>query len=121
MDGGNNPDADGDFSNAPIFNFNDGKLKFDANKVDNANDNYGSASAFFPKSLLTTHGVLKDAMCHYELVDRIHPPSILPISSIISWSFTYFFVSIDRVSLRRRVKKRTMLSFTLARSSVAAF
>jgi len=24
MDEGNNPDADGDFSNAPIFNFNDG-------------------------------------------------------------------------------------------------
>jgi hypothetical protein len=48
------PDADGDFSHAPIFNFNDGKVKFDANRVDNANDNYGSASGFLPKSFLNT-------------------------------------------------------------------
>ncbi len=46
-----NSDADGVFSNAPNFNWNDGKLKFDTNDVDNANDNYGSASGFFPKSL----------------------------------------------------------------------
>ena len=52
MDRNNYPDADGDFSNAPIFNFNDGKVKFNANRVDNANDNYGSASGFVPKSLL---------------------------------------------------------------------
>lgn len=44
------PDADGDFSHAPIFNFHDGKVKFDANTVDNYNDNYGSASGFLPKS-----------------------------------------------------------------------
>jgi len=46
------PDADGQFENAPYFNFNDGKLKFNTNWVSNANDNYGSASAFSPKSLL---------------------------------------------------------------------
>jgi len=46
-----NPDADGVFSNAPYFNWDDGKLKFDTNDVDNANDNYGSASGFLPKSL----------------------------------------------------------------------
>ena len=40
------PDVDGDFNKAPYFNFNDGKLKFDTNWIDNANDNYGSASAF---------------------------------------------------------------------------
>lgn len=51
MDTSNFPDADGDFSNAPIFNFNDGQVKFDDNWVDNANANYGSASAFVPKSL----------------------------------------------------------------------
>lgn len=51
MGGDNIPDADGDFSNAPIFNFNDGKVKFNANWFDNANDNYGSVSAFLPKSL----------------------------------------------------------------------
>lgn len=51
---GNIPDADGRFDNAPYFNFNDDKLKFDTNDVDNANDNYGSASGFSPKSLLKT-------------------------------------------------------------------
>jgi len=49
--GGNYPDADGDFSNAPYFNFNDGKVKFGTNWFDNANSNYGSASGFLPKSL----------------------------------------------------------------------
>ncbi len=49
--GGNYPDADGDFSNAPYFNFNDDKVKFDTNWFDNANSNYGSASGFLPKSL----------------------------------------------------------------------
>ena len=48
---GNYPDADGQFDNAPNFNFNDGRVKFDTNWVDNANDNYGSVSAFLPKSL----------------------------------------------------------------------
>lgn len=51
MDGDNYPDADGDFSNAPIFNFDDDRVKFDANWCDNANRNYGSASAFLSKSL----------------------------------------------------------------------
>ena len=46
------PEADGDFSKAPNFKFNDGKVKFDTNWVNNANDNYGSASGFVPKSLL---------------------------------------------------------------------
>ncbi len=45
------PDADGDFSKAPNFNFNDGKVKLDTNWVSNANDNYGSASGFVPKLL----------------------------------------------------------------------
>jgi hypothetical protein len=50
MDRDNSPEADGDFSNAPIFNFDDDRVKFNANWFDNANDNYGSASAFLPKS-----------------------------------------------------------------------
>jgi len=45
------PDVDGRFDNAPIFNFNDGKVKF------NANENYGSASGFVSKSLLTRKGI----------------------------------------------------------------
>jgi len=52
MNKSNDPDADGDFNNAPYFNFNDDKVKFNTNYVDNANKNYGSASAFLPKSLL---------------------------------------------------------------------
>lgn len=46
-----NPDADGVFSKSLNFKFNDDKVKFDANYVDNVNDNYGSASGFAPKSL----------------------------------------------------------------------
>ena len=59
MGGGNNSDADGDFSNAPIFDFNDGKVKFNANWYDNANENYGSASAFVSKSLSARKGIRK--------------------------------------------------------------
>jgi hypothetical protein len=51
------PDADGQFENAPYFNFNDGKVKFDTNWFDNANENYGSASGFVSKSLLTRRGI----------------------------------------------------------------
>ena len=47
------PDADGDFNKAPYFNFNDDKVKFDTNDVDNANDNYGSMSGLLAKSLPT--------------------------------------------------------------------
>jgi len=52
MNGSNKaPKADGDFSNAPYWNFNDGKLKFNSNWIDNANPNYGSASAALPVCL----------------------------------------------------------------------
>ena len=40
------PDADGDFSSAPIFYFNDGKVELHAGWYDNADEDYGSASAF---------------------------------------------------------------------------
>ena len=53
-DRSNDPDADGKFNKAPIVNFNDGKVKFNTNWFDNANDNYGSASALLAKSLLMT-------------------------------------------------------------------
>ncbi len=43
----NNPEGCGQFDNVPYFNFNDGKLKFGTNSFDNANANYGSASAFW--------------------------------------------------------------------------
>ncbi len=41
----------GVWSCAPYFNFNDNKVNFDANDIDNANDNYGSVSGFAAKSL----------------------------------------------------------------------
>lgn len=44
--------ADGQFPNAPYFNFNDGQRHLNNNVVNNPNDHYGSASAFSPKSLL---------------------------------------------------------------------
>ena len=55
------PSDEREFSNAPYFNFNDGKVKFDTNRVDNANDNYGSASAFLPKSPLIAKASAVDA------------------------------------------------------------
>jgi len=42
------PEADGDFYNAPYWYFNDGKLKFNSNNVDNDNSNYGSTSFVLP-------------------------------------------------------------------------
>lgn len=46
------PDANGQFDNAPYFNFNDGEVRFNTNDVSDPNDNYGSASGFLSKSLL---------------------------------------------------------------------
>ena len=83
MESGKTPGAGGVFSKAPIFNFNDDKLKFDTNEVSNANDNYGSVSGFAPKYLIYTKGILKGYLLLYRSVDLIHPPSIRPISSII--------------------------------------
>ena len=56
MDGDNYPEADGGFSKSPYFNFNDGKVKFDTNFVDNPNDNFGSVSGFLSKSLHSKKG-----------------------------------------------------------------
>jgi len=52
----NSPDDDDRFDHAPNLYFNDDKVKFDTNYVDDTNDNYGSTSMFPPavppKSLL---------------------------------------------------------------------
>ena len=40
------PEADGDFSKSPCFNFRDGKVEFGARWCDRADGHYGSASAF---------------------------------------------------------------------------
>ncbi len=58
------PDADGAFSNAPIFNFNDERLKFDTNFASNANPNYGSASGFLLQSLLLQEMPLSRGISH---------------------------------------------------------
>lgn len=42
IDKGNYWNAEGKWNNSPYFNFNDGKLKFNTNWADNANDNYAS-------------------------------------------------------------------------------
>ena len=57
------PDSDVRFDHAPYFNFNDGKVKFDTNWFDNANENYGSASGSSPKLLLYQQkGIRKGAL-----------------------------------------------------------
>lgn len=43
------PDADGVFSEAPIFHFDDGGLKFGTGDVSDAYDYYGSVSGFLPQ------------------------------------------------------------------------
>jgi len=53
----NSPDDDDRFDHAPNLYFNDDKLKFDTNYVDNTNQNFGSASGFVPKSLLFIKGI----------------------------------------------------------------
>ncbi len=58
MDKNNNPDADGDFNNAPYFNFNDDQVKFNTNLVSNANANYGSASGFLQKFLRAKKSII---------------------------------------------------------------
>ena len=78
------PNSDVRFDHAPYFNFNDGKVKFDTNYVDNANDNYGSASCLVPKSLLSKRCPCGHLLRYLAELERIHPPSILPISSIFS-------------------------------------
>lgn len=42
------PGADGEFWDAPVFDFRGGKLKFDAGVVSNAHEYYGSVSGFLP-------------------------------------------------------------------------
>ena len=59
------PDSDVRFDHAPYFNWNDGKVKFDTNTVDNANDNFGSASGFVPKSLIIAKGTLRGVFCFF--------------------------------------------------------
>src|SRR3989344_2242686 len=125
---GQYPDADGKFVNAPIFNFNDGKLKFNTNWVNKPNDNYGSVSAFFPKSLLNRdncHPALRRrAVSYLSFVERIHPPSILPISSTISWMAVYFLLSSAFTSFMSRRNTHRRFSFALvfsSRGSLSAF
>ncbi len=92
MDNDKYPDSDVRFDQAPYFNFNDDKVKFDTNDVDNANENYGSTSGFVPKSLFVTKGT-KCAFCVNEqllLTESSHRASDqsrqpFPLSSRISW------------------------------------
>lgn len=42
------PDADGDFSESPVFRFSGGRLEFGTRVVSDANEGYGSVSGFLP-------------------------------------------------------------------------
>jgi len=75
-------EGDDVFKQAPNWNFNDDKVKFDTNDVSDTNDNYGSSSAFLTKSLLKKDVLLKNKASFYSLDDLIQPPSMRPISSI---------------------------------------
>lgn len=68
--------------NALTFNFNDGQLKFDNNNVDNANENYGTASGF-----LGCFSQVIAPLRRGYLIERIQPPSMRPISVSCSVSF----------------------------------
>ena len=57
---------------------------------------------------------------YLELLDRIQPPSIRPISSIISCKQMYFLLSKDLVSFIRRMRKRRVFNLTLAFSRIGA-
>lgn len=76
MDKSKFPKADGDFYKALYLNFNDDKVKLDNNDVDNANENYGSASAFLPdllpKSLLIGKHLLIEVF-FFLLPSRFNP------------------------------------------------
>jgi hypothetical protein len=43
------PDADGDFSRAPFFDFSDGQVEFDVDWISMAHGYYGSVSTFVPQ------------------------------------------------------------------------
>ena len=45
-------EADGQADKAPYLNFNDGKVKFNTNRTDNPNENYGSVSCWLPPKFL---------------------------------------------------------------------
>ena len=62
MNAGNYSDVGSEFDNAPYFNFNDDKVNFDFNKVDNANENYGSASGFLLGEFLKVKSSLLQAV-----------------------------------------------------------
>jgi hypothetical protein len=44
--------ADGEFDEAPCFDFDGDRVEFDTGRVDDADGYYGSASGFLPQSLL---------------------------------------------------------------------
>lgn len=63
--------ADGVFSAAPIFNYNNDNVKFNTNFINNTNDKYGSASAFLPKYLQNRFGIRKTgafSLIHFSLI-----------------------------------------------------
>jgi len=109
MDRSNIPKADGKFSNAPYFNFNDDKLKFDTNDVSNANENYGSASALLPKSLPNTkmpsHNFLRLGIT--LLFRRTHPSAEHSTNFVNRLLECEIFLLVDAVCLAHQPDENT--------------
>jgi hypothetical protein len=122
MGRGKIPDHRGEFSKAPYLNFNDGKVRFNTDHVSNPNQNYGSSSAFCPKFLFNEDCSPNGGLLLYRsFVERIHPPSIRPISSKFASVAIYFLLSMAFTSFMSRMNTRRKLSFTLVRSRYGNF
>ena len=92
MDKSNNSEADGNFDTAPYFNFNDGKVKFDTNRIDNPNDNCGSASGFVPKShLINGKGCLTKTPFRLVRFGRTNPAT-KHTSNLVNHSFKSYIL-----------------------------
>jgi hypothetical protein len=65
-------EAKGHWFNAPIWNFNDDKLKFNTNKVDNYYEYYGSSSAFLPVYQFSQESFVLDEVL---FLDGSFPPA----------------------------------------------
>src|SRR3989344_390061 len=105
-----------------VGNYDDDRLNVNNNLGDNRNNNIG-LSVSRQSSLLSQDALLSGEyfVSYRSLVDLIQPPSILPVSSIISWSVIYFLVSITLTSFVRRRKTLKKLSLRLVFSRTGSF
>ena len=84
------PDADGQFDNCVNWNFNDGKLKFNNNWTDNANQNWGAASVSLSLRLFNMKRLPPNAEVFLILSHNLYPTAK---------HFTYFLRSFSQVKI----------------------